>query len=129
MPEPIQVQPDAEVADVLARLRQLPGGEIRLIVPAGALLAESRFNFQLLAMHAAETGQRLVVESEDEKALAFSVEAGLGTSPSSQARFAAIAPPAPPPIATPPPSAPVPGAADDAEYADYVEYGDEGFAE
>ncbi len=90
MPEPILVQHEEDVSDVLARLRGRPRAEIHLVVPPGAALAESRFNFQLLAIHAEERGQRLVVESDDESVLALARGAGLVTAGARSA--AAVAP-------------------------------------
>lgn len=110
MPESLPIPPEADVTDVVARLRALGPGEIRLIVPQGAALAGSRFNFQLLAMQSAENGQRLVVESDDPRTLGFAEASGMVT------RDAAPGPA----------GGPFPAATHDEEYADYVEYDDHG---
>lgn len=126
MSEPIQVQREEDVSDVLERLRAGPRGEIRLVVPPRAVLAESRFNFQLLAMHAEEAGQRLVVESEDERVLALAAGAGLPTS--GARRAAAVATPVTAPamaasVSGPvPPFEAVPPFEEVDEYADHDDY-------
>ena len=79
MAEPIQVQREEDVTDVLERLRAHPASEILLVVPGPSAFAESRFNFQLLAHQAREFGQRVVVESDDERVLALAAGTGLTT--------------------------------------------------
>ena len=91
MPDPILVQHDEDVSDVLGRLRGRPERELRLVVPADAALAESRFNFQLLAIHAEDTGRRLVVESDDERVLALAAGAGLATAGAAGTALAPLA--------------------------------------
>ncbi len=96
MAQTILVRNEEDVTDVLERLRAHPGQEILLIVPPRAMLAESRFNFQLLALQADENGQHLVLESEDDGALKLASAAGLATrgghEPATLAPPAAVAP-------------------------------------
>lgn len=79
MAERILVQNEEEVADVLERLRAHPGGDVLLVVPPHSVLAESRFNFQLLALQAEENRQHLTVDSEDQRVLALAAGTGLAT--------------------------------------------------
>lgn len=97
MAEEILVQNGEDVTDVLERLRAHRAGEILLVVPPGAALAGSRFNFQLLSLQAGEHGQRLIVGSEDERVLALAAGAGLATRAGDRAQAMvapALAPPA-----------------------------------
>ncbi|MBO0702663.1 MAG: baseplate J/gp47 family protein, partial [Candidatus Dormibacteraeota bacterium] len=119
MAEPIQLQHDDDVSDVLERLRARPPGEILLVVPSGSRLAESRFNFQLLALHAEENGQHLVVRSEEERVLGLAAGAGLATT---GGRAPAIVAAAATPVT---PTGPVPPFEEVGEYRDAGDYDDE----
>ena len=132
MAEPIQVHKKEDVTDVLDRLRAHPAGEILLVVPAGSVLAESRFNFQLLALQAEDNGQRLMVESPDQRVLDLASGTGLATRgaggtpaqlPPGQVAPLTVPPVVAPPLATPPTTAigPVPPFE---EIEDEDDYGD-----
>lgn len=128
MAESILLPAEADVTDVLARLRRIRVKDVRLVVPPGSALAASRFNFQLLAARAEQAGLQLVVESADGRALELAQAAGLpvrsqGGVPTPAAALAPAGPAAAgAALETAPPFEEV----DDVdEYADYREYDDE----
>lgn len=95
MARDLVVRHDESVTEVLQRLGAVSGAEVRLVVPQRSMLGESRFNFQLLALQAEESGLRLLVESDDARVLSLAAAAGLMTRAGSSA-----------PLAVPPHAAP-----------------------
>lgn len=85
------------MTEILERLRGSSEPEVRLVLPRRSMLADTAFNFQLLALQAERWGLRLVVESEDERALALAADAGLKGSVC--CATSAVVPPAPRPSA------------------------------
>ncbi|MBO0706782.1 MAG: baseplate J/gp47 family protein [Candidatus Dormibacteraeota bacterium] len=118
MAERILVRNVEDVTDVVERLRAHPEGEILLVLPRGAVLAESRFNFQLLALQAEENGQRLIVESEDERVLSLAAGTGLETHGGDRAAAAFVTPAAAPHPAAIGPVPPFEEIEDDDEFDD-----------
>jgi len=74
--QPVYIEPDEELTEVVDRLRRAPGSEVPIVLPARSRLGQSRFNFQLLREYAARMGKRVTIISAEPAVQALAAEHG-----------------------------------------------------
>lgn len=109
--EPIHIEAEEDVPEVIERVRGLDASDVRLVLPGGARIARSRFNLQLLSQYAERLGKRVTIVSPDRAIQEMARESGLAATtsglPSPTAATpgpfadAGIAPPAAPGVIAP----------------------------
>src|SRR4030088_89127 len=62
---PIYVETEEEIPEVVERLRRFDGEDTMLVLPMRSRIGQSRFNFQLLRNYAARLGKRVTVVCDD----------------------------------------------------------------
>lgn len=62
---PIYVETEEEIPELVERLRRYHGEETMLVLPMRSRIGQSRFNFQLLRNYSARLGKRLTVVCDD----------------------------------------------------------------
>ena len=62
---PIYVETEEEIPEVVERLRRTSGEDTMLVLPARSRVGQSRFNFQLLKNYAARMGKKVTVVCDD----------------------------------------------------------------
>ncbi len=75
--QPIYVETEEELTEVVERLRKAGGDEVPLVLPARARVAQSRFNFQLLREYASQMDKRVAIISSDGAVQRMAQENGL----------------------------------------------------
>src|SRR6266542_3089772 len=97
---PIYVETEEEIPELVERLRRLGGEETMLVLPMRSRIGQSRFNFQLLRNYAARMGKRVTVVCDDPAVQKMASETGFPV-------FGAVGPmgegiPSEPEVAAPP---------------------------
>ena len=62
---PIYVEQEEEIPEVVERLRRVNGADTMLVLPARSRVGQSRFNFQLLHNYASRMGKQVTVVCDD----------------------------------------------------------------
>jgi len=121
--QPIYLDVDEEISELIERLRRTPAAEVPVVVPARSRIGQSRFNFRLLRDFARDLGKRISIISTDSAVQLLAEETGFTAfsgmdeygSPEAErtlALAAVAAGPAPfsapPAAALPPPERPAP---------------------
>lgn len=75
--EPIYVETEEEIPEVIERVRGTAGDSVPLVLAPGSRVARSRFNFQLLNQYAARLGKRVTIISSDPAVQEMARETGL----------------------------------------------------
>jgi hypothetical protein len=73
---PIYVESEEEISEVVERLRRSPGSETMLVLPMRSRVGQSRFNFQLLRNYASGMGKRVTVVCDDPAVQKMAAESG-----------------------------------------------------
>ena len=73
---PIYVETEEEIPEIVERLRRFNGEETMLVLPMRSRIGQSRFNFQLLRNYAARLGKRVTVVCDDPAVQKMASESG-----------------------------------------------------
>src|ERR1700716_819528 len=73
---PIYVETEEEIPEVVERLRRFNGEDTMLVLPMRSRLGQSRFNFQLLRNYAARMRNRVTVVCDDPAVQKMASESG-----------------------------------------------------
>jgi hypothetical protein len=73
---PIYVETEEEIPEVVERLRRFRGDDTMLVLPMRSRIGQSRFNFQLLRNYAARLGKRVTVVCDDPAVQKMASESG-----------------------------------------------------
>jgi len=73
---PIYVETEEEVPEVVERLRRYRGDDTVLVLPMRSRIGQSRFNFQLLRNYSARLGKRVTVVCDDPAVQKMASESG-----------------------------------------------------
>jgi hypothetical protein len=73
---PIYVETEDEIPEVVERLRRSRGEDTMLVLPMRSRIGQSRFNFQLLRNYAARMGKRVTVVCDDPAVQKMASESG-----------------------------------------------------
>jgi hypothetical protein len=73
---PIYVETEEEIPEVVERLRKFRGDDTMLVLPMRSRIGQSRFNFQLLRNYAARLGKRVTVVCDDPAVQKMASESG-----------------------------------------------------
>ena len=73
---PIYVETEEEIPEVVERLRRFQGEDTMLVLPMRSRIGQSRFNFQLLRNYAARLGKRVTVVCDDPAVQKMAAESG-----------------------------------------------------
>jgi len=73
---PIYVETEEEIPELVERLRRYDGEETMLVLPMRSRIGQSRFNFQLLRNYAARLGKRVTVVCDDPAVQKMAAESG-----------------------------------------------------
>jgi hypothetical protein len=73
---PIYVETEEEIPEVVERLRRFRGEDTMLVLPMRSRIGQSRFNFQLLRNYAARLGKRVTVVCDDPAVQKMASESG-----------------------------------------------------
>jgi hypothetical protein len=73
---PIYVETEEEIPEVVERLRRYRGDDTMLVLPMRSRIGQSRFNFQLLRNYAARMGKRVTVVCDDPAVQKMASESG-----------------------------------------------------
>lgn len=98
--DPIYVETEEEIPEVVERLRRSSGQDTMLVLPSRSRVGQSRFNFQLLRNYASRMGKQVTVVCDDPAVLKMAEESGFavfGTVGPKGEGIPAEAPPAPVP--------------------------------
>jgi len=96
---PIYVETEEEIPEVVERLRRTSGEDSMLVLPARSRVGQSRFNFQLLRNYASRLGKRITIVCDDPAVQKMAKETGFpvfGTVGPAGEGIPAVAPPPPP---------------------------------
>ena len=96
---PIYVETEEEIPEVVERLRRTSGEDSMLVLPARSRVGQSRFNFQLLRNYASRMGKRVTIVCDDPAVQKMAKETGFpvfGTVGPAGEGIPAVAPPPPP---------------------------------
>ena len=73
---PIYVETEEEIPELVERLRQFNGQDTMLVLPIRSRIGQSRFNFQLLRNYASRMGKRVTVVCDDPAVQKMASESG-----------------------------------------------------
>ena len=73
---PIYVEAEEEIPEVVERLRRVNDSETMLVLPARSRVGQSRFNFQLLRNYASRMGKEVTVVCDDPAVQKMAAETG-----------------------------------------------------
>src|ERR1700682_4099692 len=73
---PIYVETEEEIPEIVERLRRFNGEDTTLVLPMRSRIGQSRFNFQLLRNYAARLGKRVTVVCDDPAVQKMASESG-----------------------------------------------------
>jgi hypothetical protein len=73
---PIYVETEEEIPELVERLRRFHGEDTMLVLPVRSRIGQSRFNFQLLRNYAARLGKRVTVVCDDPAVQKMASESG-----------------------------------------------------
>jgi len=96
---PIYVETEEEIPEVVERLRRTSGEDTMLVLPARSRVGQSRFNFQLLKNYAARMGKKVTVVCDDPAVQKMAAETGFAVFGTVGPAGEGIAAKAPPPAA------------------------------
>src|SRR5665213_3302716 len=74
--DPIYVESEEEIPELVERLRRYRGDDTMLVLPLRSRIGQSRFNFQLLRNYAAGMGKRVTVVCDDPAVQKMAAESG-----------------------------------------------------
>ena len=74
--DPIYVESEEEIPELVERLRRYRGDDTMLVLPLRSRIGQSRFNFQLLRNYAAGMGKRVTVVCDDPAVQRMASESG-----------------------------------------------------
>jgi len=74
--QPIYLDADEEISELIDRLRQTPAADVPVVVPARSRIGQSRFNFRLLRDYARQFGKRIAIVSADPAVQQLAAESG-----------------------------------------------------
>src|SRR5487761_1405545 len=77
---PIYVETEEEIPEIVERLRRFNGEETMLVLPMRSRIGQSRFNFQLLRNYAARLGKRVTGVCDDPAVQKMAAESGFPVS-------------------------------------------------
>src|SRR6266849_8726368 len=73
---PIYVETEEEIPEIVERLRRYRGDDTMLVLPMRSRIGQSRFNFQLLRNYAARMGKNITVVCDDPAVQKMAAESG-----------------------------------------------------
>jgi hypothetical protein len=73
---PIYVETEEEISEIVERLRRSNGDDTMLVLPLRSRIGQSRFNFQLLRNYASRMGKRVTVVCDDPAVQKMASESG-----------------------------------------------------
>ncbi len=73
---PIYVETEEEIPEVVERIRRVGGDETMIVLPMRSRIGQSRFNFQLLRNYGARLGKRITVVCDDPAVQKMASESG-----------------------------------------------------
>src|SRR3984893_8164344 len=73
---PIYVETEEEIPELVERLRRFNGSDTMLVLPIRSRIGQSRFNFQLLRNYASRLGKRVTVVCDDPAVQKMASESG-----------------------------------------------------
>ena len=73
---PIYVETEEEIPEIVERIRRYPGNDTMIVLPMRSRIGQSRFNFQLLRNYAARMGKRVTVVCDDPAVQKMASETG-----------------------------------------------------
>jgi hypothetical protein len=73
---PIYVETEEEIPEVVERLRRSNGSDTMLVLPSRSRVGQSRFNFQLLRNYASRMGKQVTVVCDDPAVQKMAAESG-----------------------------------------------------
>src|ERR1700738_4759047 len=73
---PIYVETEEEIPEVVERLRRYHGDDTMIVLPMRSRIGQSRFNFQLLRNYSARMGKRVTVVCDDPAVQKTAAESG-----------------------------------------------------
>ena len=97
---PIYVETEEEIPEIVERLRKTSGEDTMLVLPARSRVGQSRFNFQLLRNYASRMGKQVTVVCDDPAVQKMAKETGFsvyGTVGPAGEGIPSQDPPPPPP--------------------------------
>src|SRR6266446_8076273 len=74
--DPIYVETEEEIPEVVERIRRTNSQETMLVLPARSRVGQSRFNFQLLKNYASRMGKKVTVVCDDPAVQKMASESG-----------------------------------------------------
>ena len=74
--QPIYLDAEEEISELIDRLRQTPAADVPVVVPARSRIGQSRFNFRLLRDYARQFGKRISIVSPDPAVQQLATESG-----------------------------------------------------
>jgi hypothetical protein len=74
--EPIYVETEEEIPEVVERMRRTSSQDTMLVLPARSRVGQSRFNFQLLKNYASRMGKKVTVVCDDPAVQKMAAETG-----------------------------------------------------
>ena len=74
--DPIYVETEEEIPEVVERMRRTTSQDTMLVLPARSRVGQSRFNFQLLRNYSARLGKRVTVGCDDPAVQKMASESG-----------------------------------------------------
>jgi hypothetical protein len=74
--QPIYIDADEEISELIDRLRVTPAADVPVVVPARSRIGQSRFNFRLLRDYARQFGKRISIVSPDPAVQQLAAESG-----------------------------------------------------
>ncbi|HWO91121.1 MAG TPA: hypothetical protein VNP53_04060, partial [Methylomirabilota bacterium] len=74
--DPIYVETEEEIPEVVERIRRTSSQDTMLVLPARSRVGQSRFNFQLLKNYASRMGKKVTVVCDDPAVQKMAAETG-----------------------------------------------------
>ncbi|MGH7904635.1 MAG: baseplate J/gp47 family protein [Candidatus Dormibacteraceae bacterium] len=119
--DPIYLEPEAEVPELIDRLRRSAGDDVPVVVPVRSTIGRSRFDLALINHYGGRLGKRIAIISPEETTRQMAREVGLAgyaalgqfdaglaeSVPGSAATLSESLSPAPSPLAWPVPPSPL----------------------
>ena len=94
---PIYVEVEEEIPEVVERLRKARGDDTMIVLPSRSRVGQSRFNFQLLKDYASRMGKKVTVVCDDPLVQKMAAETGFPVFGTVGPKGDGIPPPAPDP--------------------------------
>ena len=80
--QPLFLDADAELPEVIQRMRSSTSAQVALVIPASSQLGSSRLNLKLIQQYAQRLGKHVVVVSPDPKVGGLASDLGISAYPS-----------------------------------------------